>query len=33
MNFLKAIQLELWSREIHLGSLEVLDTGNWPQTQ
>ena len=33
MNFLKATQLQLWSGEIHLGSLEVLDTGNLPQTQ
>ena len=29
--FLRIIQLEPWSGETHQGSLEVLDTGDWPQ--
>ena len=27
------VQLEPWSGEIHQRNPEVLDTGNWPQTQ
>ena len=32
VNFLRANQLEHWSKESHQGNPE-LDTGNWPQTQ
>ena len=32
VNFLRASQLEPWSRKIHQGNPE-LDTGKWPQTQ
>ena len=33
INFLGTLQSELQSREIHQGNLEILDIGNWPQTQ
>ena len=29
----KASQSKLWRGEIHQGNPEVLDIGNWPQTQ
>ena len=33
INFLRAIQSELWKGEIYQGKPEVVDTGNWAQTQ
>ena len=33
INFLIAIQSEPWKGEIYQGKPEVVDTGNWPQTQ
>ena len=33
INFLRSIYSEAWRGEIHQGNPEILDTGNWPQTQ
>ena len=33
IHFLEVIQSEPQKGEIHQGNPEVLDTGNWPQTQ